>query len=74
MKIRILAAILKRFGFFFFFCIIVVVDVYRYGERFVRKFLREITSFRLGPSGPLPPCAQTGVKSSLRTKVLIFLM
>ena len=29
----------------------VVLDVYRYGESFVRKFLRESTLFCLGPSG-----------------------
>ena len=84
-KIRILAAILKYyiylFIFFFFvfvclfvfvlfcFCwIMVFLDVQRYGESFVSKFLLESTLFCLCPTGP--PYAHTGVKSSLRTKVL----
>ena len=49
----------------FFFWIMVVLDVYRYGESFVWKFLRESSLLSLGPSGP--SCAQMGVKSSLPT-------
>ena len=43
----------------------VVLGVYTYGASFVPKFLRESTQKWMGPSGP--PCAQTGVKSSLGT-------
>ena len=46
----------------------VVLGVYKYGGSFVPKFLRESTLKWVGPSGP--PCAQTGVKNCLGTKVL----
>ena len=46
---------------------VVVLGVYTYGASFVPKFLWESTQKWMGPSGPLPPCAQTGLKSNLGT-------
>ena len=62
------AAILKSNIFEFPFCwFMVVLSVYRYGASFVPKFLRKVPKNEWVQVDPPPPCAQTGVKSSLCT-------